>query len=84
MPCGQKVEKIKLAKWTYMAACGLDPGRKNSNTSIEKAGGDNIVVQMVRFAVNIMRVLEKIDQTTSTNFQDNQSVTSNFQLRIGN
>jgi adenylate cyclase len=29
----QKVEKIKIAGWTYMAACGLDPGRGDSTGS---------------------------------------------------
>lgn len=29
----QKIEKIKVAGWTYMAACGLDPGRADSSYS---------------------------------------------------
>jgi adenylate cyclase len=29
----QKVEKIKVAGWSYMAACGLDPGRNDSISS---------------------------------------------------
>uniref|UniRef100_A0A182JM26 adenylate cyclase n=1 Tax=Anopheles atroparvus TaxID=41427 RepID=A0A182JM26_ANOAO len=29
-----KVEKIKVAGWTYMAACGLDPGRCDSSSSL--------------------------------------------------
>lgn len=29
----QKVEKIKVAGWSYMAACGLDPGRGDSTSS---------------------------------------------------
>lgn len=56
-----------------MAACGLDPGRKDSNTSVNKAGNDNIVVQMIRFAVSMMKVLKHIDT-----FQAEQ-----FKLRIG-
>lgn len=28
-----KIEKIKVAGWTYMVACGLDPGRADSTTS---------------------------------------------------
>lgn len=32
----QKVEKIKVAGWSYMAACGLDPGRGDSTSSISK------------------------------------------------
>lgn len=30
-----RIEKIKVAGWTYMAACGLDPGRSSSSVSIE-------------------------------------------------
>lgn len=29
-----KIEKIKVAGWTYMVACGLDPGRADSVSSI--------------------------------------------------
>lgn len=29
-----KIEKIKVAGWTYMVACGLDPGRGDSATSM--------------------------------------------------
>ncbi|XP_037906925.1 adenylyl cyclase X E isoform X2 [Hermetia illucens] len=29
-----KIEKIKVAGWTYMVACGLDPGRCDSTTSL--------------------------------------------------
>jgi len=28
-----KIEKIKVANWTYMVACGLDPGRGDSTSS---------------------------------------------------
>lgn len=78
-PCGAKVEKIKLAKWTYMAACGLDPGRKDSNTSIDRVNKDNIVVNLVRFAVNMIRVLKSIDSNDAS-FQGGEA---QFTLRIG-
>lgn len=29
----QKIEKIKVIGWTYMVACGLDPGRSDSSSS---------------------------------------------------
>lgn len=29
-----KVEKIKISGWTYMAACGLEPGRGDSASSM--------------------------------------------------
>lgn len=33
-----KVEKIKISGWTYMAACGLEPGRGDSALSIPGLG----------------------------------------------
>lgn len=29
-----KIEKIKVSGWTYMVACGLDPGRGDSSISL--------------------------------------------------
>lgn len=29
-----KLEKIKVSGWTYIVACGLDPGRNDSSASI--------------------------------------------------
>lgn len=29
-----KIEKIKVSGWTYMVACGLDPGRGDSSVSL--------------------------------------------------
>lgn len=34
-----KIEKIKVAGWTYMVACGLDPGRGDSSASLLDGGG---------------------------------------------
>lgn len=34
-----KIEKIKVAGWTYMVACGLDPGRADSSSSIVNSRG---------------------------------------------
>lgn len=34
----QKIEKIKVAGWTYMVACGLDPGRGDSSFSFPTNG----------------------------------------------
>lgn len=55
-----------------MAACGLDPGRKDSTTSVHRQSGKNIVIQLVRFAVNMMQVLQQISGPFSQ-----------FKLRIG-
>lgn len=35
----QKIEKIKVAGWTYMAACGLDPGRGDSSFTYPSSSG---------------------------------------------
>lgn len=37
-----KIEKIKVAGWTYMVACGLDPGRADSSASLLGGHGTNI------------------------------------------
>lgn len=32
-----KIEKIKVSGWTYMVACGLDPGRSDSSASMNSS-----------------------------------------------
>lgn len=67
------MEKIKVAGWTYMAACGLDPGRRESNTSCTNGTDTNSSEQfaliLARFAAEMMRTLHKINQDFSTNFR---------------
>lgn len=58
-----RVEKIKIAGTTYMAACGLEARRRDS---IESSGddehGDNYVVKvMAEFAVRMMEVLDRLN-----------------------
>ncbi|XP_046390529.1 adenylate cyclase type 7-like isoform X2 [Ischnura elegans] len=87
-PSFMRVEKIKVAGWTYLAACGLQPGRRDSNNSgrsnsrsddislgdeiASRMTADNIIV-LVRFAANMMNVLEGI----------NKDGFLNFKLRVG-
>ena len=66
-----RVEKIKVAGWTYMAACGLDPGRRDSTNSTNYS--DHVVLVLTRFAAKMMGVLQQINRET---FQT-------FKLRIG-
>lgn len=103
-----KIEKIKVAGWSYMCACGLDPGRgveSQNNTltnrrsllglstsnltprsrkvaSIIKCSSPqhrrNIVMNLVNFALELMRVLKKLDES-SENFRHNPGL----QLRVG-
>ncbi|XP_021926488.1 adenylate cyclase type 2 isoform X2 [Zootermopsis nevadensis] len=69
-----RVEKIKVAGWTYMAACGLDPGRRDSVNSINRSSfSDHVVLVLTRFAAKMMGVLQKINRET---FQA-------FKLRVG-
>jgi hypothetical protein len=69
-----RVEKIKVAGWTYMAACGLDPGRRDSINSINRdSHPEHVVLVLTRFAAKMMGVLQKINRET---FQT-------FKLRVG-
>ncbi|XP_045491704.1 adenylyl cyclase X E-like isoform X1 [Colias croceus] len=81
-----KVEKIKVAGWTYMAACGLDPNRRGSfdsssycsivdkkqNSPYNKA----IVVTMVEFAAAMMMQLQNFNRGSFQSFEG-------LNLRIG-
>ncbi|XP_071445026.1 adenylate cyclase type 2 [Hetaerina americana] len=87
-PLFMRVEKIKVTGWTYLAGCGLQPGRRDSNNSgrsnsrsddiglgeeiSSRITADNIIV-LVRFAANMMSVLEGINKD---GFQQ-------YKLRIG-
>ncbi|XP_047984936.1 adenylate cyclase type 2-like isoform X1 [Leguminivora glycinivorella] len=78
-----KVEKIKMAGWTYMAACGLDPNRRESidsefnhdrrqNTPYNRA----IVITMVEFAAAMMMQLHNFNRGSFQCFEG-------LNLRIG-
>ncbi|XP_049880355.1 adenylate cyclase type 2-like isoform X2 [Pectinophora gossypiella] len=82
-----KVEKIKMAGWTYMAACGLDPNRRESfdsssytstipdrrqNTPYNRA----IVLTMVEFAAAMMMQLQNFNRGSFQSFEG-------MNLRIG-
>lgn len=99
-----KVEKIKVAGWSYMAACGLDPGRGDSTNSLKGLAdgrrslnmnliqrtpevrkqkislrqSNNVVLILVEFAMELMRVLRKICDENE-NFKSR----STLKLRVG-
>lgn len=99
-----KIEKIKVAGWSYMCACGLDPGRGDSVAShkglidgrrslnmsshasrnlspghkLSLRQSNNIVIAMVEFALELMRVLTKISEENE-NFVDHPPL----KLRVG-
>nr|CAD7455611.1 unnamed protein product [Timema tahoe] len=71
-PSCLRVEKIKMAGWTYMAACGLDPGRRDSNLSLSRQTYlEHVLVVLARFATKMMRVLVR------------HTVGQDFTLRVG-
>ncbi|XP_049813125.1 adenylate cyclase type 2-like [Schistocerca nitens] len=73
-PSFLRVEKIKVVGWTYMAACGLDPGRRDSTTSISRQTfPQHVVYVLAHFATRMMAALEKI------NAEGQQS----YRLRVG-
>lgn len=100
----RRVEKIKVAGWSYMAACGLDPGRGDSTSSfkglidgrrslnmnlinrtsearvpkISLRQSKNVVLILVEFALELMRVLNEISETNA-----NLKNRPPLQLRVG-
>ncbi|KAG8238818.1 hypothetical protein J437_LFUL010532, partial [Ladona fulva] len=88
-PSFMRVEKIKVAGWTYLAGCGLQPGRRDSSNSDHSAGsrsedvglGDELsqrhtadnILVLVRFAASMMEVLHKL----------NIEAFQNLTLRVG-
>lgn len=76
----RRVEKIKVAGYTYMAACGLEPGRRDSNASwvsssthSEETGRTDHAVVLARFATRMMAVLRAL----------NKDAFQTFSLRVG-
>ncbi|CAB3382316.1 Hypothetical predicted protein [Cloeon dipterum] len=78
-----RVEKIKVAGYTYMAACGLEPGRRDSAASHESSRSsssqgsvqqntDHTVV-LAKFATRMMAVLKAL----------NKDAFQTFNLRVG-
>ncbi|XP_014232958.2 adenylate cyclase type 7 [Trichogramma pretiosum] len=67
-----RVEKIKLAGTTYMAASGLDNLRRNSGGE-NSPGKYSVLKVLTRFAAEIMKITENI----------NSQVDGSYALRIG-
>ncbi|CAH2050190.1 unnamed protein product, partial [Iphiclides podalirius] len=81
-----KVEKIKMADWTYMAACGLDPNRRESmdsssfNSIVDRKQNSPynraLVLTMVEFAAAMMKQLKNFNRGSFQSFEG-------LNLRIG-
>ncbi|KAL0901728.1 hypothetical protein ABMA27_006907 [Loxostege sticticalis] len=79
-----KVEKIKIAGMSYMAACGLDPSRRDSLNSSNHSMYEGtsspydraIVVTMVEFAAAMMMQLQNFNRGSFQSFEG-------LNLRIG-
>ncbi|XP_046141836.1 adenylate cyclase type 7 isoform X2 [Osmia bicornis bicornis] len=73
-----RIEKIKIAGTTYMAACGLEATRRDSmrSSESEESFNDNVVKVMAQFAVEMMAVLSKLNGRSFYR-------TKPYKLRIG-
>ncbi|KAJ8683942.1 hypothetical protein QAD02_019734 [Eretmocerus hayati] len=73
-PKYSSIEKIKTIGSTYMLACGLSPGKEDSEGQIDmmKQQEHNVIV-LVEFAISLMTLLDQINRES---FQ-------RFKLRIG-
>lgn len=78
-----KIEKIKVAGWTYMVACGLDPGRGDSCASLLGGRGLSVhresVLSNGRRSCSDARFNSKLDHQHSL---DKINLTSNAKVRI--
>lgn len=45
-----------------MAACGLDPGRRDSYPGAPVRSNEHVVVSLVKFAADMMEALQKINK----------------------
>ncbi|XP_043285821.1 adenylate cyclase type 2-like isoform X2 [Venturia canescens] len=70
-----RIEKIKIAGTTYMAACGLEAHRRDSMRNEEK-DEDHVVKVMAEFASQMMSVLDRLNIEAFPN-------TKPYKLRIG-
>lgn len=78
-PCFMcRIEKIKVAGTTYMAACGLEANRRDSmhSTESDENCNDNVVKVMAQFAVQMMSVLDRMNARSFTTSKPHK-------LRIG-
>ncbi|XP_022904809.1 adenylate cyclase type 2 isoform X2 [Onthophagus taurus] len=69
-----QIEKIKIANWTYMAACGLDVGRRDSFSQVNLTPTGRrdhfVVLTLLEFAAKILK-------------DPHDSFVKSFDLRIG-
>ncbi|KAH9413544.1 hypothetical protein DERP_008022 [Dermatophagoides pteronyssinus] len=81
----RRIEKIKTIGSTYMAAAGLQPGRASIDSSITTKQEVTNLVIMIRFALSMMRVLNRLNSIPRDEQTVNQCLTADqhFQLRIG-
>lgn len=56
-----------------MAACGLEPGRRESHIDFAKKSNEHVVISLLRFAVDMIAAIQQIN---AENFQQ-------IKLRIG-
>ncbi|KAK0177619.1 hypothetical protein PV328_001654 [Microctonus aethiopoides] len=71
-----RIEKIKIAGTTYMAACGLEAQRRDSMESIE-GKEDHVVKVMAQFATRMLEILDRLNADTFPN------LAKPYKLRVG-
>ncbi|XP_057341311.1 adenylate cyclase type 2-like isoform X2 [Microplitis mediator] len=72
-----RIEKIKIAGTTYMAACGLEAQRRDSMESNNEYGDTYVVKVMAEFAVRMLEILDRLNSNTFS------KSTKPYKLRIG-
>lgn len=76
----RKVEKIKVAGWSYMAACGLDPGRGDSTSSSKglQDGRRSLNMCVSQSKTNLRRIFK----TNSRQSENAVIILTEFALRL--
>lgn len=62
-----RIEKIKIAGTTYMAACGLEARRRDSMENDERGDDEHVVKVMAQFAVRMLEILDRLNAETFPN-----------------
>ncbi|XP_015124088.1 adenylyl cyclase X E isoform X2 [Diachasma alloeum] len=71
-----RIEKIKIAGTTYMAACGLEARRRDSLENEDQYHDEHVVKVMAQFAVRMLGILDRLNAETFPNCKP-------YKLRIG-
>lgn len=76
-----RIEKIKIAGTTYMAACGLEAHRRDSMRN-EESDTDQVVKVMAEFAAEMIAVLDRLNVESFPNTKPYKYVSHVGTLRL--